>query len=70
VLQGFSWVLERSPESGKRTMVLRLRALASTRVAGFPDLAIYYSFDDETVTIEYILMTHPAQKRALGDGDE
>ena len=69
VLRGLIWVLERSPESGHLTMVPRLRALTVTRMPGIPDLAVYYSYDDQTVTLEHILMTDPAQQRVQGNGD-
>jgi hypothetical protein len=57
ILEGVSSVLARIPETfGKVENTTRLRTLATRdwAPAGKPRLIIYFSFDDETVTLEFI----------------
>jgi hypothetical protein len=56
ILEGVSSVLARIPESFGRVEYTKLRTVATREwtSAGKPRFIIYFSFDDETVTLRYI----------------
>ena len=59
-LLGVTWTLARSPESGQKTIAPTVWAMPTNAMLSVPALVIYYSFDDDTVTLLSVEVAAPA----------